>query len=183
MLQEANSVRSNSLVTERGSETLCPHVKGALSRTDCKSVTAQALVFANLRLNVAQELRNRNWRAPDHRRSIDWRIALVHHRLDKHHTRKERVNLLQFTVGVDDVGFSFLSRLKPFGRSQYRELATSLYLASLPRTFPRIPANDEIKNLLPRAMEVLPTTQLWVNPDCGLKTREWLRSMAHYPTW
>jgi 5-methyltetrahydropteroyltriglutamate--homocysteine methyltransferase len=38
---------------------------------------------------------------------------------------------------------------------------------------PRIPANEEIKNLLRRAMEVLPSAQLWVNPDCGLKTRGW----------
>jgi 5-methyltetrahydropteroyltriglutamate--homocysteine methyltransferase len=38
---------------------------------------------------------------------------------------------------------------------------------------PRVPANEEIKNLLQRALEVLPSAQLWVNPDCGLKTRGW----------
>jgi 5-methyltetrahydropteroyltriglutamate--homocysteine methyltransferase len=38
---------------------------------------------------------------------------------------------------------------------------------------PRVPANDEIKNLLQKASEVLPSAQLWVNPDCGLKTRGW----------
>jgi 5-methyltetrahydropteroyltriglutamate--homocysteine methyltransferase len=38
---------------------------------------------------------------------------------------------------------------------------------------PRVPANEEINNLLRRALEVLPSAQLWVNPDCGLKTRGW----------
>jgi 5-methyltetrahydropteroyltriglutamate--homocysteine methyltransferase len=38
---------------------------------------------------------------------------------------------------------------------------------------PRIPTTAEITNLLRRAMEVLPSAQLWVNPDCGLKTRGW----------
>ena len=36
---------------------------------------------------------------------------------------------------------------------------------------PRVPAVDEIEALLRRAVEEIPTRQLWVNPDCGLKTR------------
>jgi 5-methyltetrahydropteroyltriglutamate--homocysteine methyltransferase len=28
-------------------------------------------------------------------------------------------------------------------------------------------------DLLARAARVLPPNQLWVNPDCGLKTRSW----------
>jgi 5-methyltetrahydropteroyltriglutamate--homocysteine methyltransferase len=27
--------------------------------------------------------------------------------------------------------------------------------------------------LLERALEVIPAERLWVNPDCGLKTRRW----------
>jgi 5-methyltetrahydropteroyltriglutamate--homocysteine methyltransferase len=38
---------------------------------------------------------------------------------------------------------------------------------------PRVPAEEEIENLLQRALEVLTPEQLWVNPDCGLKTRGW----------
>jgi 5-methyltetrahydropteroyltriglutamate--homocysteine methyltransferase len=38
---------------------------------------------------------------------------------------------------------------------------------------PRIPARGEMEQLLQKAMEVLSTDQLWVNPDCGLKTRKW----------
>jgi 5-methyltetrahydropteroyltriglutamate--homocysteine methyltransferase len=38
---------------------------------------------------------------------------------------------------------------------------------------PRVPAADEMLDLLRRAAEVIPVERLWVNPDCGLKTRAW----------
>jgi 5-methyltetrahydropteroyltriglutamate--homocysteine methyltransferase len=38
---------------------------------------------------------------------------------------------------------------------------------------PRVPAREEIEDLLRKALRVLSPTQLWVNPDCGLKTRRW----------
>ena len=38
---------------------------------------------------------------------------------------------------------------------------------------PRVPECAEIENLLRKALEVLTPDQLWVNPDCGLKTRGW----------
>ena len=38
---------------------------------------------------------------------------------------------------------------------------------------PRVPSQEEIRALLHKALEVLKPEQLWVNPDCGLKTRQW----------
>ncbi len=38
---------------------------------------------------------------------------------------------------------------------------------------PRVPTTGEIHELLTRAAAVLPVERLWVNPDCGLKTRGW----------
>lgn len=38
---------------------------------------------------------------------------------------------------------------------------------------PRIPAQKEMESLLKKASGVLSPSQLWVNPDCGLKTRRW----------
>ncbi|RUA11741.1 MAG: 5-methyltetrahydropteroyltriglutamate--homocysteine S-methyltransferase [Flavobacteriia bacterium] len=38
---------------------------------------------------------------------------------------------------------------------------------------PRVPSSDEILGLLKKAEKVLPASKLWVNPDCGLKTRGW----------
>lgn len=38
---------------------------------------------------------------------------------------------------------------------------------------PRVPDKAEMIALMEKAIEVIPTAQLWVNPDCGLKTRNW----------
>jgi 5-methyltetrahydropteroyltriglutamate--homocysteine methyltransferase len=38
---------------------------------------------------------------------------------------------------------------------------------------PRVPPASEMQDLLEKALEVLKPEQLWVNPDCGLKTRQW----------
>ncbi|MGE4301897.1 MAG: 5-methyltetrahydropteroyltriglutamate--homocysteine S-methyltransferase [Victivallaceae bacterium] len=38
---------------------------------------------------------------------------------------------------------------------------------------PRIPSKEEMLSLLERAMRYIPKERLWVNPDCGLKTRNW----------
>ncbi|MBN1937820.1 MAG: 5-methyltetrahydropteroyltriglutamate--homocysteine S-methyltransferase [Anaerolineae bacterium] len=38
---------------------------------------------------------------------------------------------------------------------------------------PRIPATEELVELLRKALQVLSPEQVWVNPDCGLKTRGW----------
>ncbi|MBO6077471.1 MAG: 5-methyltetrahydropteroyltriglutamate--homocysteine S-methyltransferase [Bacteroidaceae bacterium] len=43
---------------------------------------------------------------------------------------------------------------------------------------PRVPSVDEMVALLRKAAQVLKPEQLWVNPDCGLKTRGWVETEA-----
>lgn len=38
---------------------------------------------------------------------------------------------------------------------------------------PRVPTKEEMISLINKANAVLPADRLWVNPDCGLKTRQW----------
>jgi 5-methyltetrahydropteroyltriglutamate--homocysteine methyltransferase len=38
---------------------------------------------------------------------------------------------------------------------------------------PRVPGVEEIEAMLRATLQVLPVTNVWVNPDCGLKTRRW----------
>jgi len=38
---------------------------------------------------------------------------------------------------------------------------------------PNIPSEEHIVNLMKKAAERIPADRLWVNPDCGLKTRQW----------
>ena len=43
---------------------------------------------------------------------------------------------------------------------------------------PRVPSKEEMVDLLRKAKDVVPAQQLWVNPDCGLKTRAWPETKA-----
>lgn len=43
---------------------------------------------------------------------------------------------------------------------------------------PRVPSVEEIEILLANASELLPPEHVWVNPDCGLKTRDWPETKA-----
>ncbi|WP_221390599.1 5-methyltetrahydropteroyltriglutamate--homocysteine S-methyltransferase [Dyadobacter sp. NIV53] len=43
---------------------------------------------------------------------------------------------------------------------------------------PRVPTIEEITLLLEKALKVIPARNLWVNPDCGLKTRKWPETEA-----
>ena len=43
---------------------------------------------------------------------------------------------------------------------------------------PRVPTVDEIVTQIKKLQEVLPSEQLWINPDCGLKTRKWEETKA-----
>ncbi len=38
---------------------------------------------------------------------------------------------------------------------------------------PRVPAKEEMLRLMKKACAVIPRERLWINPDCGLKTRGW----------
>ena len=47
---------------------------------------------------------------------------------------------------------------------------------------PNIPAQEHIVQLMQKAAQRIPAGRLWVNPDCGLKTRQWaevIPALAH----
>ena len=43
---------------------------------------------------------------------------------------------------------------------------------------PRVPAPAALVTLLSKAAQRIPAERLWVNPDCGLKTRAWAETEA-----
>lgn len=43
---------------------------------------------------------------------------------------------------------------------------------------PRVPSEQEIKDRIEEMLQYLRPDQLWVNPDCGLKTRQWKETKA-----
>ena len=43
---------------------------------------------------------------------------------------------------------------------------------------PRVPTVEEMVTLLEKALKNVPAERIWVNPDCGLKTRDWPETEA-----
>jgi 5-methyltetrahydropteroyltriglutamate--homocysteine methyltransferase len=70
---------------------------------------------------------------------------------------------------------SDMELLRGFGEFRYpNEIGPGVYDIHSPR----IPGTEEMVALLAKAAEVVPHRHLWVNPDCGLKTRGWPETTA-----
>jgi len=70
---------------------------------------------------------------------------------------------------------SRMELLEAFRRFEYpNEIGPGVYDIHSPR----VPSTAEMLDLLRRAAEVIPASRLWVNPDCGLKTRAWPETLA-----
>jgi 5-methyltetrahydropteroyltriglutamate--homocysteine methyltransferase len=70
---------------------------------------------------------------------------------------------------------SAMELLDGFGRFDYpNEIGPGVYDIHSPR----VPDAGSMVKLLERACEVIPAERLWVNPDCGLKTRGWVETEA-----
>lgn len=65
---------------------------------------------------------------------------------------------------------SDMELLRGFGDFRYpNEIGPGVYDIHSPR----VPSLEEMTRLVRKAAEVIPAGQLWINPDCGLKTRGW----------
>ncbi|MFZ3561550.1 5-methyltetrahydropteroyltriglutamate--homocysteine S-methyltransferase [Streptomyces sp. BH055] len=60
------------------------------------------------------------------------------------------------------------------GRGYPREAGPGVYDIHSPR----IPSREEAAALMRKGLEAIPAERLWVNPDCGLKTRGWPETRA-----
>jgi len=47
---------------------------------------------------------------------------------------------------------------------------------------PRVPSSDEMKELIIKASKLIDKNKIWVNPDCGLKTRAWPETLSALKT-
>jgi 5-methyltetrahydropteroyltriglutamate--homocysteine methyltransferase len=82
----------------------------------------------------------------------------------------EAIGALDADVISIETSRSQMELLEAFARYRYpSEIGPGVYDIHSPR----IPSADEMSALLNKALAVLRPEQLWVNPDCGLKTRSW----------
>ncbi len=70
---------------------------------------------------------------------------------------------------------SDMELLRGFGDFKYpNEIGPGVYDIHSPR----VPTTDEMVRLMRKAASVVPAANLWINPDCGLKTRAWPETEA-----
>jgi 5-methyltetrahydropteroyltriglutamate--homocysteine methyltransferase len=82
----------------------------------------------------------------------------------------EAIGALDADVISIETARSKMELLDAFARYHYpNEVGPGVYDIHSPRC----PSVEEIVALLNKASERVPADQLWVNPDCGLKTRKW----------
>jgi len=80
------------------------------------------------------------------------------------------------TIEASRSEFSVLESLRDY--SQKRDIGPGVYDIHSPR----IPSVEEIRRGIEQLLRVIPSEHLWINPDCGLKTRtpqEALESLAN----
>ncbi len=82
----------------------------------------------------------------------------------------ERIQEMDADVLLIEAARSRMELLHDWERTGYdNEIGPGVYDIHSPR----VPPAGEMVELLRAAAEVLPAERLWVNPDCGLKTRGW----------
>ncbi len=87
----------------------------------------------------------------------------------------EQIQQMDADVLLIEAARSRMELLHDWERTGYRqEIGPGVYDIHSPR----VPSTEEMAELLEAAADVLDPAQIWVNPDCGLKTRAWPETEA-----
>src|SRR5512132_856684 len=82
----------------------------------------------------------------------------------------EQIQAMDADVNLIEAARSRMELLQDWERTGYRnDIGPGVYDIHSPR----VPTAEEMVELLHEAAQVLRPEQIWVNPDCGLKTRTW----------
>jgi len=82
----------------------------------------------------------------------------------------ENITALDADVITIECSRSQMELLEVFAEYEYpNDIGPGLYDIHSPR----VPTSSEMVDLLKKASTVIPKENIWVNPDCGLKTRNW----------
>ena len=126
----------------------------------------------------------------DHRAYLDWAVnafklsaasAKSETQIHTHMCYSEFNEIIDSVAEMDadvitiETSRSNMELLKAFEAFNYpNEIGPGVYDIHSPN----IPTQEWIENLIKKAAEKIPVARLWVNPDCGLKTRNWSETEA-----
>ncbi|WP_185858447.1 5-methyltetrahydropteroyltriglutamate--homocysteine S-methyltransferase [Blattabacterium cuenoti] len=125
-------------------------------------------------------LKKKNWKS-----YFDWSIKAFRlsssgvkddTQIHTHMCYSEFNNILEYIADMDadvitmETSRSKMELLKAFSKFSYpNEIGPGVYDIHSPR----IITKEEIFDLIKKASKILPIRNIWINPDCGLKTRKW----------
>ncbi len=147
---------------------------------DLEAAGAQAIQIDEAALREGLPLRRRDWQA-----YLDWAVACFRlcaagvadaTQIHTHMCYSEFNDILPAIGAMDadvisiETARSQMELLEGFARYRYPSaIGPGVYDIHAPR----VPSRDEMVALIRLARRHLAPAQLWVNPDCGLKTRGW----------
>jgi 5-methyltetrahydropteroyltriglutamate--homocysteine methyltransferase len=148
--------------------------------TDLEAAGVDIIQIDEPALREGLPLRRRDWRA-----YLDWavesfRLATCGVRdttqIHTHMCYAEFNDIIDSIAALDadvitiETSRSRMELLQAFEQYRYpNEIGPGVYDIHSPR----IPAISEMVTLLAKASRSIPVERLWINPDCGLKTRNW----------
>ena len=163
-------------------ETSCRQIALAIRDevNDLETAGAKAIQIDEAALREGLPLRHRDWQ-----HYLDWAVDCfrltasgVADRTQIHtHMCYSEFNQILSSIGAMDADVlsietarSQMELLAGFANYRYpNQIGPGVYDIHAPR----VPTTGEMVALMKRAARHLPPCQLWVNPDCGLKTRKW----------
>ncbi|QJD80545.1 5-methyltetrahydropteroyltriglutamate--homocysteine S-methyltransferase [Spirosoma rhododendri] len=147
---------------------------------DLEKAGIQVIQIDEPALREGLPLRRENWAA-----YLDWAVRAFRvsasgvqdrTQIHTHMCYAEFNDIIQSIADLDadvitiETSRSQMELLDAFARFNYpNEIGPGVYDIHSPR----VPTTAEMIDLLQKAGDVLPARNLWVNPDCGLKTRHW----------
>jgi 5-methyltetrahydropteroyltriglutamate--homocysteine methyltransferase len=167
---------------DQGRETTCRQIALAIRDevVDLETAGCQAIQIDEAALREGLPLRRRDWQ-----HYLEWTVdcfrisaAGINDETQIHtHMCYSEFNDILPSIGAMDADVISIES----ARSQM-ELLEAFALYRYPAAIgpgvydihsPRVPDVQEMVSLIHLAQQHLPVEQLWVNPDCGLKTRKW----------
>jgi 5-methyltetrahydropteroyltriglutamate--homocysteine methyltransferase len=163
-------------------ETTCRQIALALRDevTDLETAGIRVIQIDEPALREGLPLRRQDWKA-----YLDWAVesfrlassgAADGTQIHTHMCYSEFNDIIEAIAALDadvisiETARSKMELLGAFADYRYpNEIGPGVYDIHSPRC----PSVEEAASLLQKAAEVLPADHIWVNPDCGLKTRQW----------